>query len=88
MDTRIRQDKCPFCESYESLRQQATTEEMFRTTFWCALRIKKFRWKDTTDSAPLYSLTTCEYRLHYCPRCGKQLITLRHRDSKNGKIKK
>lgn len=82
----LRQDICPFCTAYENMRLQTRDETKFTTTFWVALRVKKFRWKESTSGKPLMALTINESRLHYCPRCGKQLIALRHRASKNGVI--
>lgn len=88
MSLPIRVDKCPFCTTYESQRLTARDEERLKTTFWCALKIRKHRWKESTKTNALMNLTICEVRLHYCPWCGKQLIALRHRDSKNGRIEK
>ena len=79
-----RQDICPFCTTYENLRLQATQETKSRTTFWCVLRVRKHPWKQVIGGKKFYDITIRQDRLHYCPRCGRQLIALRHRMSKNG----
>lgn len=71
------QDKCGFCADYERMRKTAVKNEKTAITFWCVLRIKAFPWKKKTQRTPLYTMTMKEYRLHFCPRCGKQLIGCR-----------
>jgi len=78
--------KCKWCQSYESYRMQIRDETKTTTQFWCALRIRVYRWKEKTTGKPLFVSTIRESRLHYCPECGKRLIEVRHRRSKNGII--
>ena len=72
-----RQDICKFCADYEKARKTALKTERTAITFWCALRVKAFPWKKKTSSTPLYTMTLGEYHIHYCPRCGKQLVGCR-----------
>lgn len=75
---------CKFCNSYEVQRLKARDSDKIVYTFWCALRMKAYKYKQSTNSKPLFEVCVRESRLHYCPYCGRELITCRRRKKKNG----
>ena len=79
---------CQFCEGYESYRQKASKDRTVKFKFRCALRVKAYRWKESTFGEPLYTITIREDTVQYCPRCGKTLTKCRQDERKMAQQRK